>query len=307
MFTRKLLHHRHSVQNRSSGFTLVELLVVIAIIGMLMGLLLPGINSARESGRRNTCLNNSRQIAIAMENYVGAKNRYPGYRGNEIQNSGTSGTGNLSNTKDVPWMVLMLPYLEATNEYELWKQNGNDGNGIFSLGTGATAIDNEKLYKELLVCPSDPLDRRNDAYLSYVVNSGIPERVSGAAEKKGDGLCPSPVTLPVGAAPSITNTNFYNNKATVTDGFERTLMIAENIQADRYYKLNEEDISFAWIDSSTISSEMRINGKGTGTAWSNPADLPKTAAAAGGTAVNRRAHPVLILGLRLFRLLQRAL
>src|SRR5580700_8082857 len=62
---------------RKSAFTLVELLVVIAIIGMLVALLLPAIQSARESGRRTTCLNNLKQDGLALLAYHGEFNRFP--------------------------------------------------------------------------------------------------------------------------------------------------------------------------------------------------------------------------------------
>ena len=59
------------------GFTLVELLVVITIIGMLMGLLLPAVQAARESGRRNTCLSTLHNLAIAAQAYEGHASRSP--------------------------------------------------------------------------------------------------------------------------------------------------------------------------------------------------------------------------------------
>src|SRR5262245_42739528 len=80
------------------GFTLVELLVVIAIIGVLVALLLPAIQAAREAARRSQCANNLRQLGLAVQLHHDAKKAYPPAR-------------NATDTKSVSWAFYSLPYL----------------------------------------------------------------------------------------------------------------------------------------------------------------------------------------------------
>ena len=88
-----------------SGFTLVELLTVIAIIGVLIGLLLPAVQAAREAARRSQCTNNLKQLGLAIESFHGVHNMLPPARYRDGFPS---------------WFALILPFMEASSEYRLW-------------------------------------------------------------------------------------------------------------------------------------------------------------------------------------------
>ncbi|NCA11963.1 DUF1559 domain-containing protein [bacterium] len=91
------------------GFTLVELLVVIAIIGALVGLLLPGIQAARESARRSSCGNNLKQIGTAILNFASTKRAIPAGFSYFTDRPGDPSWG---------WATFILPYLEQANLYD---------------------------------------------------------------------------------------------------------------------------------------------------------------------------------------------
>jgi prepilin-type N-terminal cleavage/methylation domain-containing protein len=138
----------HSIRGneRVAGFTLVELLVVIAIIGMLMALLLPAVQQAKETARRAVCLNNEKQLVTAMQNYETSKSELPGY-----VNAIAKGAAGASDThgRMATWVIMLFPYMERTDVWSQW----ND-----------PSIANASLpapYMELLVCPSNPPTARD--------------------------------------------------------------------------------------------------------------------------------------------------
>jgi prepilin-type N-terminal cleavage/methylation domain-containing protein len=115
-------HLRKPVSTR--GFTLVELLVVIAIIGVLVALLLPAIQAAREAARRTQCKNNIKQIMLSMHNHESAKKAFPSGGivpwpriGNYL--SGPNGTPLGPEGQGLGWMFQILPYLEGQNTYNI--------------------------------------------------------------------------------------------------------------------------------------------------------------------------------------------
>jgi len=101
---------------RRDGFTLVELLVVIAIIGILVALLLPAVQSAREAGRRAQCANNLKQIGLALHNYEGPNKAFPP---GSFWRYYPPGTSNRIECKG-SIMIRLLPYIEQQALYELF-------------------------------------------------------------------------------------------------------------------------------------------------------------------------------------------
>jgi prepilin-type N-terminal cleavage/methylation domain-containing protein/prepilin-type processing-associated H-X9-DG protein len=104
-----------SLRVQRGAFTLVELLVVIAIIGILVALLLPAIQAAREAARRSDCVNRIRQLALAAHNYEGTKKRLPTH--GDVKFVGDTPTGALSS------QARLLPYMEDQNLANLVDQN----------------------------------------------------------------------------------------------------------------------------------------------------------------------------------------
>ena len=101
---------------RRPGFTLVELLVVIAIIGVLVALLLPAVQAARESARRMQCANHLKQLGLGAQNFVDNKGWFPPNRLGNVPATAPTTTAWLT------WAVVMLPFIEQQSYYQLWDE-----------------------------------------------------------------------------------------------------------------------------------------------------------------------------------------
>ncbi len=152
---------------RVLGFTLVELLVVIAIIGILIALLLPAVQAAREAARRSQCANNLKQLGLGLHNYHDVYNAFPYStlaKGSCTTNTGVPAAGGVKNHRG--W-VGVLPFIEQSPLNERFDFNQASG-GYDRAGVGVTgspANGNDAVVSTIIqtfICPSDP-GRRNIA------------------------------------------------------------------------------------------------------------------------------------------------
>ena len=207
----------------SRGFTLVELLVVIAIIGILIALLLPAIQAARETARRSQCTNNLKQVGIAMQAHHDAKGSFP--YGHKVPYN-----GNNIDLGESTWVVAIMQYMELNALHNLI----NPTLGFGSAAPAPSTTNNAPVTRNAipqLVCPSN---RKVDNVLwynayargSYVANNGI----GPMSEWTFVGKNPSTgavTSLPAARIPGVFYVNSETRIADFLDGTTTTALVSE--------------------------------------------------------------------------------
>jgi prepilin-type N-terminal cleavage/methylation domain-containing protein/prepilin-type processing-associated H-X9-DG protein len=210
-------------KKNSPAFTLVELLVVIAIIGILVALLLPAVQAAREAARRMSCSNNLKQLALAMHNYQDSFKVLPTVTGT----NGPAGWGNnqLHNFERLSPFAMILPVIEQGNLAQRIKDGGaiNSASGYAYNPGGPHPLQYDFLPYNAMVppflCPSDGITNlqglpspRHKGMINYAMSCGdeINGNASGNWETRG-----------------IWSHNRQIKLASVKDGTSNTLMLSE--------------------------------------------------------------------------------
>ncbi len=244
------------------GFTLIELLVVITIIGMLMALLLPAVQAAHEAGRRNSCMNNVKQLTLATMSYESQRRQFPGYAEKACIADSTDPPLDGPTTApyttnlfvDASWPVVLLPYRDNVPQWDRWKNPR-----LITDPTTDFSWKELRITEAILICPSNPPEQSGSGAtpLAYVANTGINDYLASTQQRSGykwaiDGAKTGvffdhsyAVELEVNKDKNLPRYNQINARVSLDslsgrDGSSYTIMLSENMQATSYVPISKD-------------------------------------------------------------------
>jgi prepilin-type N-terminal cleavage/methylation domain-containing protein len=208
---------------RHGGFTLIELLVSIAIIGVLVALLLPAVQQAREAARRLECRNNLKQVALALHNYHDVNAVFP---------PGGFPVGSYR----VGWAVRLLPYIEQQPRYDQilalkrnalmtlapWRYDGSTGYGTDSVWTDPIPV---------YACPSSPLGNKSPDITQYpTLNPWVVQQAALHYRANAGSRLADFIPGPTDRGYTTSGVIYPESRVTlgdITDGSSNTLLLGE--------------------------------------------------------------------------------
>ena len=289
-----------ATKKTNSAFTLVELLVVIAIIGILIGMLLPAVQSVRAAARRTACQNNLKQIGLAVLNYESANSRFPPGQ------TWTALDGD-PDRLDYSWMALVLPHIEANNIYQGIDFELPYTNAVNWISAGETV--------PAYLCPStaqEDGDRTDNVILNFEgVEDGpqIPEGLDlGCTDYMGISG-PKPTDGNINPATGegyerqhgvIIGTKGLTNEdrilvppsvtfGKITDGSSNTMMVTEC--TGRGTEPEDNDPNGAWISGKNITHiNKQVNSESAKDSWKDELIFSQHYAGANGVYADGSVH-----------------
>ncbi len=222
---------------RQRGFTLIELLVVIAIIAILVALLLPAVQQAREAARRTQCKNNLKQIGLALHNYHDTYRVFPPGRTRNTY----SGIVDAWYTGNIAWQPRILPQIEQGNIFQTidWNMgqgtSGTDGHGGVN---GANPSGARRQVIPAFRCPSDPGSGR--VPWTTLAGAQVSGQTPNAAYASNNYVAAVGDTTRLNAnPPGLFGQNTKRQMRDISDGSSNTVIVAETVIG--FYRIASND------------------------------------------------------------------